>query len=185
MMSNNRMVLLLLPVALLVVLSGLVVAACGSNQTPTTGSPSTPTATYAVGNGSTPASTQPAGTTTSTPQSPGGVQNCGNIKQSSLHRFEDSGLAQQAGACFWQAFQQCRAATLTFQPQGVDTITSHTFLIEKKAGGCTITDTMSHAIVPRPPTVTNYTCTGVVDTKQDLRITGCGAEGDVVVPLVQ
>ena len=182
MMSKNRIASLFLPVALLMVSSGIVLAACVTNQTQTTGSLSTPTATHSAANGSTSVATQPA---TRTPQSPNSVQNCGKIKLSPLHRFENAGLVQQAGACFWQAFQQCRAATLTFQPLSVDTITIHTFLIEKKEGNCTITDSLSHAIVPQSPKVTNYTCTGVVNTNSALRFTSCGAENDVIVPLVQ
>jgi hypothetical protein len=111
------------------------------------------------------------------------VQNCGKIAQSSLHRLEPAGPTQQAGTCFWQAFQQCRAATLTYQPLGVDTITNHTFLVEMKGGSCIVTDSVSHAIVPRPPTLSHYTCTGVVNATSALRITSCGAEGDVIVPL--
>ncbi|HLZ60877.1 MAG TPA: hypothetical protein VKR06_28340 [Ktedonosporobacter sp.] len=216
-MSKNRIIPSFLFVALLMVLSGLGLVACGPNQGQATGSISTPGATNQAANASTPAPTQPATndtiatptaaqsatnntsatsapsqaatnsapTATPTLKSPDSVQNCGKITLSPLRRFEDAGVAQQAKACFWQAFQQCRAATLTFQPLAVDTVTNHTFLIGKTEGGCTITDTVSHAIVPHAPTITNYTCTGVVNMNTALRFTSCGAEGDVIVPLVQ
>ncbi len=179
MMSRDRIVCLFLLVVLLIVSSGIIVAACGSNQVQTRGSLSTPVVTPRTASGSIPTATQ---SITPTLKSLDHVQNCGKIKLSPLHRFEDAGLAQQAGTCFWQAFQQCHAATLTFQPLSVDTITIHTFLIEKKEGGCTITDSVSHAVVPRPATTATYTCTGVIQTKTALHFTSCGAEGDVIVP---
>jgi len=205
-MSKNRTITSLFWVALLIVLSGITLAACGANPSqPTTGSLSTPIATNSAANGSTPVPAHPSTNNTfptsvptssavnnapptATPEvkAPANVQNCGKIQLSALHRFEDAGLAQQAGACFWQAFQHCQAAALTFQPLSVDTIVIHTFLVERKEGGCAITDTVSHAIVPQAPTVTSrYTCTGVTNTNGALRFTSCGAEGDVLVPLVQ
>jgi hypothetical protein len=209
MISKNRIVSLFLSVTLLLVSSGIVLAACGANQAQTTGSISTPTATSSAANGSTATPAQPAATSaittpnatqsatnnststsassqsaTPTLKSPDTVQNCGKIEISPLHRLEDAGLAQTAGACFWQDYQQCRSATLAFHPLGVDTVTIHTFQVEKTAGGCMITDSVSQAVVPHAPKVTNYTCTGIVNANGALRFTSCGAEGDVIVPLV-
>lgn len=221
-MMSKKIVCEILFVTLLMVSSGIVLAACGSNQAQTAGAQGTVVATHATGNAASPTSTvvaassaaakaaqaansthasatQAATSNGASPSTrsaaaatqvatgaqpvPSNVQNCGRVEVSPQHRVEDAGLTQQAGACFWQAYQQCRAAILVFQPLGVDAITVHTFSIEKQASGCVVTDSVKHSIVPRPATATNYSCAGVMNTNGALRITGCGAEGDVIVPL--
>ena len=110
------------------------------------------------------------------------VQNCGAI---GVMRTRPVGAvkANVAGNCFWQAFQQCRAASLTVNFSGIDTVTTHTFTLQKKNTNCTISDAMQNRIVPRPAkNIGTYTCSGLVNEPNELRFNGCGTLGNIVVP---
>ena len=88
-----------------------------------------------------------------------------------------------AGSCFWQAFQQCRPASLTVNFGGVDTVTTHTFTLQKNNTSCTISDAVKNRIIPRPAKDTGtYTCSGLVNAANELRFNGCGTLGNIVVP---
>src|SRR5579859_1706784 len=114
--------------ALLILLSGVALAACSTDQTQAAGStPATPTATamFRHPGGSTP------GSGIVVPTLPIHAQNCGAISLLPNGKLADAGLAQTAGNCFWQAYQHCQLAGLFVQVGGIDTVTTHTLLITK------------------------------------------------------
>jgi hypothetical protein len=88
-----------------------------------------------------------------------------------------------AGNCFMQAFQQCQAASLVVNFGSVDTVTTHTFTLQKQNAGCTISDAVQSRIIPRPAkNIGTYTCTGLVSATNELHFNGCGKLGNIVVP---
>ncbi len=88
-----------------------------------------------------------------------------------------------AGTCFWQAFQQCQPASLVVSFGSVDTVTTHTFTLQKQNTNCAISDVVQSRIIPRPAkTIGTYTCTGLVNASNELHFNGCGTLGNVVVP---
>jgi hypothetical protein len=94
--------------------------------------------------------------------------------------------ANVAGNCFWQAFQQCHAASLTVNFGGVDTVTTHNFTLQKNNTSCTISDAVKSRVLPRPAKDTGtYICTGLVNVSNELRFNGCGTLGNIVVPTSQ
>src|SRR5450432_4082078 len=115
--------------------------------------------------GSTPTTTNP--TTAS-------VQKCGSIgvmrtqpvpiiPASTIKTSAPTVAPSVAGNCFWQAFQQCQAASLVVNFGSVDTVTTHTFTLQKQNTNCKISDAVQNRIIPRPAkNVGNYTCTGLV-----------------------
>ena len=114
------------------------------------------------------------------------VQKCGSIGVMRTRATTDTpGNAQAsvAGSCFWQAFQQCRAASLTVNFGSIDTVTTHTFTLKKSSVNCTISDAVKNQIIPRPAKNTGtYTCNGLVNGTNELRFNGCGTLGNIVVP---
>jgi hypothetical protein len=92
--------------------------------------------------------------------------------------------ADVAGNCFWQAFQQCRAASLVVNFGGIDTITTHTFTLQKKNAACAISDAVQHRVIPQPARDGGiFTCSGLVNAANELHFSGCGTNGDIVVPI--
>ena len=155
---SGKGTLLSMGLLLVVICVGLV--ACGSNTT--TGGASNPTPTV---------STQ--------------VQHCGSVQSNPVGHPINGATAKQAADCFWQAEQKCQPATLTYIAGGVDTITSHIFTIQSNGGKCSVSDAMTHAIVPSKPSVAKtYTCSSVNQQADGLHFTACGEEGDIVVPTV-
>jgi len=95
----------------------------------------------------------------------------------------NDGAAQQAEGCFWQAFQRCAAATLMATWMSVDTGVNRTFTIGQGNGGCAVTDVVQPYSVPsRGQPASTYSCSSVVQRSGGLVNTGCGADGDVVLP---
>lgn len=144
---------------LIMALLMLVLSACGSN----TG-----------GQGLTP-----------TPTRPLQVQKCGTVH--TLHSYiapADQQIVKQAENCFWQAFQQCQPATLTYQQNELDTGTVHTFTLKSADGKCIVSDGVQHYIAPHPPgNATTYACSDVKLQTDGLYIFSCGDVGTVVVPM--
>jgi len=105
----------------------------------------------------------------------------------SLHSYippADQQLVKQAENCFWQAFQQCHPATLTYSQNELDTGTVHTFTLKSAAGKCAISDGVQHYIAPRPPgNTTTYVCSDVKLQTDGLYVFSCGAVGTVIVPM--
>lgn len=146
---------------LIVALLMLVLPACGSN-------------TGGQGQGVTP-----------TPTRSLQVQKCGTVH--TLHAYiapADQQTVKQAENCFWQAFQQCQPATLTYQQNELDTGTVHTFTLKSADGKCMVSDGVQHYIAPRPPgNATTYACSDVKLQTDGLYIFSCGDVGTVVVPM--
>ena len=134
--------------------------------------------------------TSTVGATQPTPvQTTATVQKCGTIgvmRTRANANTPGNIKANAAGNCFWQAFQQCQAASLTVNFGGVDTITTHTFTLQKKNTSCTITDVVKNRVIPRPARNTGtYTCSGLVNASNELRFNDCGTLGNIVVPTSQ
>lgn len=108
---------------------------------------------------------------------------CGTVATFPNGHIQDGAAAQKANTCFWNAFQQCQLASITYNVSGVDTITSRTFTVEPQDSTCAITDTVQHQIVPNPPRNSNtYTCSTVTNEQGALRFTSCGEDGDITLP---
>jgi hypothetical protein len=146
-----------LSIGLLLSVIAVGIAACGSS---TTGSPNP------------------------TPTTPTQAQKCGSVKTNPRGVPVNAATAKQAEDCFWQAFQQCHPASLSFTSTSVDTVAVHTFTIQSNGQQCSVNDAGQHAIVPRPLSAAKtYACTGVAMQADGLHVTGCGNEGDIIVPL--
>ena len=135
----------------------LILTACGSNTTTIGG--------------------QPGGTP------PAQVQKCGSVETSPNGLITDATKAKQAENCFWQAYQQCHAATLNFTKRGLDAGAIHAFTIANNNGQCSISDAIQTYIAPSPPKPGNtYNCTGLTREADGLHIAYCGDLGDILVP---
>jgi len=139
----------------------LVLSACGSHL-------------GGLGQGPAPTSTPPAQ-----------VQKCGTVH--TLHSQivpADQKTARQAEQCFWQAFQRCQPATLTYAENGLDAGTVNTFTLKSAGGKCAISDGVQHYIVPRAPgNTTTYTCSDVKLQADGLYVFSCGNMGTIIVPM--
>jgi hypothetical protein len=119
----------------------------------------------------------------STP-SPNSVQACGAISQaqSAIAPQLNPDQAQKSLDCFWNAFQKCLPATLTYNLTGVDTMTKHTFSTKLEAGTCKVSDAVQQSIAPKPfSNPTTYICAGLTHEPEVLHFKGCGQAGDVDV----
>jgi predicted small secreted protein len=143
-----------------VLLVGFFLAACGSNTTTGSG-------------GSTPTPTQPAK-----------AVNCGQI-QTRVNQIPPAqkAAAQQAANCFYQAYQKCQPATLTFSSFGVDTGDIHNLSVKSANGYCTVSDGFQHFIAPKPPSGTvTYSCASMSMQSDGLHVESCGTVGTFVIP---
>ncbi|TMC21186.1 MAG: hypothetical protein E6J34_10425 [Chloroflexi bacterium] len=121
----------------------------------------------------------------STP-SPNSAQACGAISQSQnpVAQQVNPDQAQKSLDCFWNAFQKCQIASLTYSLTGVDTITKHTFSTKLDASGCKVSDAVQQTIVPKPlSNPSTYICAGLTHEPGVLHFKGCGQVGDVDVAL--
>lgn len=144
---------LLVPLMVLTV----ILAACGSNSTTSGGQP------------------------TSTPSAQ--VQKCGSVETTPNGLITDGTKVIQVENCFWQAYQQCHAASLTFTKRGLDAGAIHAFAIASNNGQCTISDMIQTYIAPNAPRPGNtYACTGLTQQVDGLHFASCGDLGDIVVP---
>ena len=135
----------------------LILSACGSKSTTTGGQP-----------GSTPAAQ---------------VQKCGSVETSPNGLITSATQAKLAESCFWQAYQQCHAATLNFTKHSLDTGAIYAFTIVNTNGQCSISNATQTYIAPHPPkSGKTYTCTGLTQQADGLLFTSCGEVGDIVVP---
>ncbi|HVB72580.1 MAG TPA: hypothetical protein VNE38_03400 [Ktedonobacteraceae bacterium] len=122
------------------------------------------------------------GQSTSTP--PPQTVNCGNVSSSlANHSPSDKAAAQKAEDCLYQAYQQCRPATLTFTTFGVDAGAINHFSVKSVNGSCTISDGVQHYVAPNPPGATSlYTCATMTRQSDGLHIQTCGELGTVLIP---
>jgi len=95
----------------------------------------------------------------------------------------DLNTARHAEDCFWQAFQQCQPATLTYTKNEVDAGSVNTFTLKSAGGKCTVSDGVQHFIVPRSPgKTTTYPCSDVKLQSDGLYVFSCGEIGTIIVP---
>ena len=118
-----------------------------------------------------------------TPTTPVQAQKCGSVQTNPRGVPLNEPAAKQAEDCFWQAFQKCQAATLSYTLTSVDTVVVRTFTIQGSGEQCSIKDAVQHAIVPaKLSAAKTYTCTGVAQKVDGLHFSACGDDGDVTVP---
>jgi hypothetical protein len=145
----------------------LLLAACGTRVTGTTSGSGGPTVT-------------PGATATSTTT----AQNCGAVH--TMHLLivpADENKARTVEDCFWQAYQLCHAATLTYVQSSVDTSKIHTFTLKSQSNQCIISDALQNQVAPRAPRpIGNYTCAGLTQKNDGLYFNACGSDGNIVVP---
>lgn len=113
-------------------------------------------------------------------------QQCGAVhtQHASLATM-DRTMAPGAEDCFWQSFQQCRPATLTFTQSDSVSGTVHTFSLSDENGTCKVTDSAYHFVAPYPPqSAITYTCAGVQKQANGLHILSCGTFGTILIPAV-
>ncbi|MFL5656426.1 MAG: hypothetical protein ACJ8CB_19895 [Ktedonobacteraceae bacterium] len=119
-----------------------------------------------------------------TPTTPTQAQKCGSVQTNPRGIPLNEPATKQAENCFWQAYQQCHAASLSSTTTSVDTVTVRTFTIQNNGEQCSVSDAVQHAIVPaRLSAPRTYTCTGVMQQADGLHFTACGEDGNVVVPM--
>jgi hypothetical protein len=112
------------------------------------------------------------------------AQNCGKVDTLLNGQPVDSNQARLAGNCFWQAFQNCQAASLILKEHSLDTGADHTFTLKGTNGTCSIMDSVRHYIVPNNLNTTrSYTCSGLVMQADGLHFIACGSLGNIIMPM--
>ena len=111
------------------------------------------------------------------------AQNCGEVDTTLNGKALDATKAKMASNCFWQAYQKCQVASLTLKVHSLDTGANHVFTTRNINEKCTITDTVTHYIVPNNlKTTTSYSCSGLTMQADGLHFIACGSLGTIVVP---
>ena len=112
------------------------------------------------------------------------VQKCGFVQGYGALKTVpiDTGSAEQAENCFWQAFQSCHPAMLIFVTSSLHATFTHTFSIRNDNGQCSIQDSTSSGSNTSPASPsTTYTCSGVKRYPRALYFLACGKDGTIVV----
>ena len=111
------------------------------------------------------------------------VQNCGEVETTLNGKALDANKAKMASNCFWQAFHNCQNASLLLKVHSLDTGANHVFTIKDASGKCSITDTVTHYIVPNNLNTTrSYACSGLLMQADGLHFIACGSLGNIVIP---
>lgn len=115
------------------------------------------------------------------------AQQCGAVHtMHSLVVPMDWSMVKGAEDCFWQAFQQCRPATLMLAQSDSQTSTIHTFSFQDENGTCQIADSVQHFLTPHPPQApVNYTCVSMQQQTDGLHVLSCGALGNILIPALR
>lgn len=107
---------------------------------------------------------------------------CGYI---SSHGFgparNQTGTVRQVGNCFWQAYQQCRTATLQVTDMGVDAGATQMLVVTKQQNGCVVVDSSQNYNVNFGGShfpVTTSTCSKLQLKGAALLFSGCKAADD-------
>lgn len=136
---------------------GILLVACGTSGGTTGGSGATPTKVV--------------------------VQQCGTVHTDPRGIIADTSAAKAVEDCFFQAYQQCRPATLNYSLVSLDTGVDRTFTVKSANGQCSVTDAVQHYVVPQKPGPAQvYTCSGVTQQADGLHFSSCGQDGDIIVP---
>ncbi len=125
-----------------------------------------------------------AGNPSTTPTGTVQARDCGHVQSSQAGTGGGNPPVSSALACFWDAYQNCQAATLTYSTFGVDTGDTYTFTLQHQNSGCTLTDAHDHVTAPRPAQhIGTYTCSSLV-RQQDgsLVAQSCGQDGNITIP---
>lgn len=100
-------------------------------------------------------------------------QNCGRA----MNDYDPD----QAELCLWRAYTACRAATLVYISQGVDSRSTDVITVQPKSGGCAVMDIRQGTnrffptnIVPAP--LMTYQCAGMRQQNGGLLLSGCGGK---------
>ncbi len=121
---------------------------------------------------------------TPTPPPSAQVQKCGTVN--TLHSLivpTDQNMAKQAVNCFWQAYQQCQPATITYAKNDLDVGTVNTFTLKNVGGKCAVSVGVQQFVAPHPPgKATIYTCGDVKLQSDGLSVLSCGNAGTIVIP---
>jgi hypothetical protein len=100
------------------------------------------------------------------------VRSCGSVTVGGAAVTTSSSGA--GAACMLGAFRSCTPATYQLASFGVDTIATSTFMVAKGPNGCTVTVSVTHRVVPRPPSApTVGRCGAIVRAGLDIVATGC------------
>ena len=139
---------------------GFLLAACGNAATTTGGQP------------------------TPTPTTSAQTVNCGQVTKGHTGIIpSDKAAVQKAEGCFYQAYQHCQPATLTFTQASIDSGVIHTFSLKSVNGSCGITDTEQNYIAPNKKTQpVVYNCAAMQMQSDGLHIQACGKFGPVWIP---
>lgn len=113
----------------------------------------------------------------------GSPQNCGKLQTDPRGSLANTTANTTAVNCFWQAYQHCQPASITYTASGMDAGAIRTFTVENSASGCVVKDAMQHYIAPQPASpATVYTCSSVVHNSAGLSFT-CGNDGVITIAL--
>ena len=108
-------------------------------------------------------------------------QDCGKIVTLGPNPPADAS-AERVQECFWQAFQECRTATLTITVRGVDTAVQNQLTIEKRGSQCTVTNVEQSFAVNLPtPAVSVFSCARLERKPEGLLFVACSTDGDILV----
>lgn len=106
--------------------------------------------------------------------------NCGYISSTGFGPGRnDTGTVRKVGDCFWQAYQQCRTATMQVTSMGVDTGSTDTLVVNQQQGSCGIKDSSqfySANFGGSHSQVNTSTCSKLVRQGARLLFSGCKAD---------
>jgi hypothetical protein len=110
--------------------------------------------------------------------------NCGTI---TVGEGGTAGDFTPAVQCLWKAYETCQAATLVYQNAGLDFTETHAVSVQQHGGSCSVTDAAQGKQDQSfgRPARQSYQCSGMEQQAGGLVIVGCGAEGDVPIPVSQ
>lgn len=105
------------------------------------------------------------------------TQQCGTIQPSS----EGTASARSSGSCFWQAFQHCRAASLTYIDESSN---EYTFTTELNASRCQVVESvhLTKGLI-KSSTSTCSKLEGFRGGHGALILSGCTSNGNITVPV--
>ena len=101
---------------------------------------------------------------------------CGNIDLEASGELRGPANARQIENCFWQAYQQCRPASLMLTIHIKTGVSTHTFSTTPKQGSCVVSDTVQSNIAGSPSQPEIYNCARLENTQTALRVVNCGED---------
>ncbi len=113
--------------------------------------------------------------TTPSPPTPPQTLQCGTINPAT----EGTASAENAGSCFWQAFQRCKPASLTYTDGKSN---SYVFTVTSSASHCQVRE----KITSTTGTTTASTCSHLQAFRSGfgaLILSGCSDNGNISVPV--